>query len=367
MSNPYRTVWMIDERDFPETGSAAQRLRFAVRYAILAPSGHNGQPWRFHIDGDVLHVYADRRRSLPTIDPHDRELLISCAATVHLATVALHHFGYRPEVQLLPDPADPDLLATVRLGPRTDLPAARDLFDAVQARHSNRYAYQTRPVSADQWAGMDAAADGEGAWLHPITDRRTITAAADLIAEGDRSKWREDIFRHELAERIIPNRGRRRDGMPGYAFGIPGPLARLAPFVVRHVDLGRLRARSDRALAMATPAFAVIGTDHDNPADWMAAGQAMSQVLLRATADGLATSFLSQPIEVPQLRLRLADLLNRGGHPQLLLRVGYARRSSRSVPRRALRDVLTLIAADAGAETVAPTGASDSRTLSNGT
>ena len=79
----------------------------------------------------------------------------------------------------------------------------------------------------------------------------------------------------------------------------------------------------------------------------MAAGQAMSQVLLRATADGLATSFLSQAVEVPQLRL--TDLLGRGGYPQLLLRVGYPRRGSRSVPRRPLHDVLTLTATRASA------------------
>jgi hypothetical protein len=320
MSDPFTGVWGIDERDFPEEGTAADRLRFALRYAILAPSGHNGQPWRFHIDGDVLQVHADRSRALPTIDPHDRELLISCAATVHLTRVALEHFGYHPDVQLLPDADDSDLLATVGLGQRGGPPASRDLFDAITARHSNRYAYQTRLVSTDQLYRLAAAATAEAAWMRPLADRTTIAAAADLIAEGDRIKWREDVFRHELAERIIPNRGRRRDGMPGYAFGLPGPLARAAPFVVRHVDLGRLRARSDRALALATPVLAVIGTDRDEPTSWMAAGQAMSHILLQAAADGLATSFLSQAIEVPELRPRLADLLGHDGHPQVLLR-----------------------------------------------
>ena len=72
----------------------------------------------------------------------------------------------------------------------------------------------------------------------------------------------------------------------------------------------------------------------------MAAGRAMSQVLLRATADGLATSFLSQAIEVPQLRPRLASLLRHDGHPQLLLRIGYPRRPARPAPRRPVEDVL---------------------------
>lgn len=354
MNETYAAVWSIDEHDFPEQGTIRQRLRFALRYAILAPSGHNGQPWRFRLDGDVLQVFADRSRALPTIDPLDRELLITCSATVHLTRTALEHFGYHPQVQLLPDVNQPDLLATLRLGERGELPLDCELFDAITARHSNRTRYQTRPLPTAQLTRLVAAAEEEGAWLESITDKSAIAAAADLIAEGDRTKWREREFRQELAERIIPNRGDRRDGMPGYAFGLPGPLARLAPVVVRHVDLGRARARSDRALTLATPALAIIGTDCDDPSAWMAAGQAMSHVLLRGTAGGLATSFLSQPIEVPELRPQLAELLQHDGNPQLLLRLGYARHTSRAAPRRPLRDVITTSGASPAAQTGGP-------------
>jgi nitroreductase len=341
--NGYADVWRIDPRAFPHNGSAADRLRFAAHYAILAPSGHNGQPWRFTIDGDLLRVYADRSRALPTVDPDDRELLIACAAPVHLAGLALRHFGHRPQVAILPDPADPDLLATIGLGrsePAAD-PTVAELFAAATARHCNRSPYQTRPLSTETLDRLRAAAEAEGAWLAILADRPAIAAAADLIAHGDRIKWRDPVFRDELAHRLIPNRGRRRDGMPGYAFGVPGPLARLTPFAVRHLDLGRLRAAGDRRLALATPALAIIGTDRDDPPAWLAAGQAMSHVLLRATADGLATSFLSQAIEVPELRPLLAALLGCAGHPQLLLRVGHPTGRAQLAPRRPLDEVLT--------------------------
>jgi hypothetical protein len=267
-------------------------------------------------------------------------MLISCAATVHLTRVALEHFGYQPGVTMLPDPGDPDLLATVRPGRRGTPPASRALFDAISARHSNRSPYQASPVPGEQLARLRAAAAGQGAWLQPVTSQAAISAAADLIADGDRIKWRDAEFRRELAGRLVPNRGHRRDGMPGYAFGIPGPLARVAPAVVRRADLGWLRAAADRKLALATPCLAVIGTDRDDPPAWMAAGQAMSAVLLQATADGLATSFLSQAIEVDTLRPRLATLAGGGAFPQLLLRVGYPSRPSRPAPRRPLSDVL---------------------------
>lgn len=80
-------------------------------------------------------------------------------------------------------------------------------------------------------------------------------------------------------------------------------------------------------------------------------------------ADGLATSFLSQAIEVPELRARSAELLDHEGYPQLLLRVGYSRRPARSAPWRPLRDVLST---DAVRITNGPAAASDSRAPQDG-
>ncbi|NUP50828.1 MAG: nitroreductase [Catenulispora sp.] len=341
MSEPYEAVWDIDELDYPAGGTNDEILRFILRYAVLAPSGHNGQPWSFHLEDGVLHVRADRTRALPTVDPDDRELLIACAATVHLATLALEHFGHYPGVRLLPDDTDPDLLAVIAPGARGPMPASRELFDAIVHRRSNRAPYLDVPPSDEELARLRGAAAAHGAWLHPITEPDRIAAAADLIADGDRIRWREPVFRAELARRLIPNRGERRDGIPGYAFGVPGVLAPLAPLLVRHVDLGRACAASDRKLTQATPALAVIGTDTDEPIAWLHAGLALSHVLLRATADQLATSFMSQAIEVPELRPRLAELLGHSGYPQLLLRVGYPTRDARPAPRR---DVATVLA-----------------------
>lgn len=347
MSGSYADVWDVAERDFPTEGTPADRLRFALRYAILAPSGHNGQPWLFRLEGGRLEVRADRTRALPVIDPDDRELLISCAATVHLLRVALGHLGCAPEVAILPDSGDPDLLAVVSIGDGQRPPTGPDpMFDAIVRRHSNRQAFADRAIPPELLDRLQSTALEEGAWMRSVTDRDRIEEIAGLIAEGDVVKWREPDFRHELAERIIPNRGRRRDGMPGYAFGVPGPLARLAPAVIRRVDLGGMRARADRALARACPALAVIGTDADEPCAWMAAGQAMSGVLLRATAHGLASSFLSQPVEIPALRPRLAGLLDGAGYPQLLIRLGYGPPVARPAPRRSLEEVLVEVAVD---------------------
>ncbi len=58
-------------------------LRSLLKYAVLAPSGHNTQPWLFRpTEKDDLYLIADRTRALPVVDPHDRELIISCGAAL---------------------------------------------------------------------------------------------------------------------------------------------------------------------------------------------------------------------------------------------------------------------------------------------
>ena len=80
--------WSIDSSDLPKSAGLKEKVRFALRYAILAPSSHNTQPWRFPIIGNELLVCADRTRNLPNIDPFDRELIISCGAALFNLRVA---------------------------------------------------------------------------------------------------------------------------------------------------------------------------------------------------------------------------------------------------------------------------------------
>jgi hypothetical protein len=55
----------------------------------------------------------------------------------------------------------------------------------------------------------------------------------------------------------------------------------------------------------------------------MVAGQALQRALLTATAAGLQASYLNQPVQVDDLRTRVAELLDGHGFPQVALRLGY--------------------------------------------
>jgi len=333
--------WTVSEAGYPATGQPSEKLRFLLRYAILAPSGHNTQPWLFRLRDQRLQVYADRARALPVVDPDDRELTISCGAALATLRIAARHFGEAATVEVMPDRADEDLLASIGLEP-ADPPSdhEEELFRAIPERHSNRQAFEDREPPVELVERLVTEAHTEGAWLRVIRGEDRV-AIAGLVAEGDRIQMADKRFRRELASWMHPNRSRSRDGMRGYGFGFGELMSHAGPLAIRSFDVGKGQAARDRQLAEGSPLLAVLHTDTDEPAAWLATGQALQHVLLRARAAGVWTSFLNQPIEVAELRLRLAELIGRPqAHPQLLVRFGYGP-DVRPEPRRDSDEVLT--------------------------
>jgi nitroreductase len=336
--------WQVREHEYPLYGGPADVLRFAVRYAVLAPSGHNTQPWLFHVEDDTLELYADRTRALPVVDPDDRELVVSCGAALRTLRVVLAHLGHGVQVSRFPDgpdAPDSDLLARLTLtgetAPRD--PALAGLAAAVPRRHTNRLPFEDRPVPSTVVDALVTAAAADGAWLQ-VLDAEQREATAALVAEADREQMGSRSFRRELAAWVHGNHSLRWDGMRGYGFGYADLKAAVGPLVLRTFDLGAGQAARDREIALGSPVLAVLGTDGDTPADWLTAGEALQHLLLVATDAGVSASYLDQAVEVPALRERLAEVTGRGGAPQLVLRLGYGRTSVRPSPRRPVADVL---------------------------
>ena len=69
--------------------TASPQLRDFIRYATLAPNGHNTQPWRFRIRQNSIDVLPDFSRRTPVVDPDDHHLFVSLGgAAENLALAA---------------------------------------------------------------------------------------------------------------------------------------------------------------------------------------------------------------------------------------------------------------------------------------
>ena len=291
-------------------------VRSLVAHAVLAPSSHNTQPWRFQITADSISLFADRTRALRVNDPQDRELTISCGCALMNLRIAAAHDGFDAAYAVTPNPGDDDLLAVVSLkrAAGTPLPEA-GLFASIEGRRTYRKPFESRDVPGALLAALAETAAGEGAWLHVLSSEEARRAVAALVADGDAIQWSDPRWRRELAGWMHPRR--RGDGL-----SVPGIIAPIIRTAVRSFNMGKRVGRKDEALAAAAPILAVLGTANDGVRDWMNAGQALEKVLLKAHAAGLQASFLNQPVEVASLRPKLRQLLGRTGFPQILLRLG---------------------------------------------
>jgi hypothetical protein len=309
---------------------------------VLAPSRHNAQPWLFEIDGDEVLVHADARRMLPAADPDGRQLLMSCGAAIVNLRLAASHFGHATSAEIVPGNRRDGLVARVRLEERAaSTPDIEEMFRAIPRRRTNRLPLDGREPPEGLVTALLREARGEGAWLRPVEepDRRAV---AELIAEGDRAQWSSARFRAEIAAWTRSNATSRLDGMPGYALGMSDAAARLRSLLSRFSSPALAEAERDRRRALVSKALLVLSTPRDGKAEWVAAGEGLQRVLLRATAAGLYASYFMQAIEIPNLRRRLAEITGDPGAPQIMLRLGYGL-DVRSTPRRPVSELLVRV------------------------
>ena len=243
-------------------------------------------------------------------------------------------------VELFPNARHADLLARVTFGEaRASRAEEERLFHAIRKRRSNRATFEACPVPSPLVAALRTAAAEEQVRFHAVLGDEHRQAVVDLIAAGDRRQFSNPFFSWELAAWRRPNFSRKRDGIPGSALGMGTLMSYVAPWVIRAFDVGSRQAAEHRQLALGSPLLAVLRTPTDTPGAWLATGQALTQVLLRAYADGVAVSFLNEPIEVAELRPQLGNIVGLTDYPQLLLRLGYGPEVP-PTPRRHVSEVL---------------------------
>ena len=310
----------------------AEQIAEWVRAATMAPSMHNTQPWRFKIlrESQTIELRADPARMLRHSDPHGRAVHIACGAALFNLRTAVAASGREPVTRLLPDPAEPLLLATVRLGGRhRPSEDERDLYAAIPARHTNRRPFSGHLVPPGVLAELVLAARLEGAELdHP--GRSETYRLLGVIADAETDLLADPGYRAELARWVGGTRD--QDGIPRSAAGPRDPRGRTP---VRDFLGG---AAQGYEWFEEAPQLVVLSTQGNNKEDWLRAGQALQRVLLTATQHGLAVSPLTQPLETHDAWL-VRDPGAASGWPQLILRIGYGLPVAAS-PRRPVRDVL---------------------------
>jgi nitroreductase len=320
---------------YESDGTPAPALLDCLRAAAAAPSIHNTQPWLFRPRGNAVDVLVDRRRQLTVLDPDGREMLVSVGAAVFNLRVAVRAHAGGSRVRLLPDPAEPDLAATLdidRAVPESE--AARALAAAIPLRHTNRRPFADRPVPYGTMEELAGAATAEAATLLAV-DPVLRSGIFSLTRNAENRMRSNPRYRAELAAWTTPGGVGRQDGVPRQAFGPRDPHVAIP---LRDFALGHGFPTATVAFE-PEPTLILLFTAGDTPADWLRAGAALQRVLLTATLRGLAATPLSQLLEIPRLRVLLDDTAT-GQVVQTVLRIGYPTTPALPTPRRLLTELI---------------------------
>ncbi len=312
----------------------------ALRLACRAPSLHNSQPWRWVLTDSALDLFLDPHRLVRGTDSAGREAVISCGAVLHHFRVAMSAAGYDTSVTRFPDPDDRIHLATVEFAAAqsvTDEQKRR--ADAILARYTDRLPFAAPPDAESLGCALGAVAEQRVVRLDVLADDvHEFLAETSHLTEALRCYDAE--YRAELtwwtADFVAD------DGIPGTSL--------VSAVESDRVQIGRnfpvvtgTERRSE--ISDDRSAILVLSTPDDSDQSALRCGEALSAVLLDATAAGLATCTLTHITEVPEGREVVASLIGNAAVPQVLVRAGQAPALAVApppTPRRPVEHVLRI-------------------------
>ena len=192
------------------------------------------------------------------------------------------------------------------------------MHHGLRMRRTDRRPFRgTGPLPASVIDLLRDAAAPFGVATH-VFDPEQVGFLAHAAREAAHIHDKSESYRDEMAAWTTYRNPVGRDGVPPTA-AVPQvprtvPVRNFAPDSQPLLEAGPGDDRYTTYLAFAT--------DTDTRTDWLRAGEAVSAVLLTATTLGIASSVLSEVVEVPGARALLHALVAPAGFPQLTVRLG---------------------------------------------
>lgn len=172
-------------------------------YAIWAPSGDNSQPWKFEVSENKIRVFNVPERDTSVYNFKQAASLIAHGCLIENIAIAASEFGYKAEVNLLPDAHKETLIAEIVLN--KDSPGKHNpLFPYITLRASNRKPYDTRQLSVEHKTVLEnsVAKINTSARLRLIDDRTNIGNLARLASVNEKIVLENQKLHHFLFSHI---------------------------------------------------------------------------------------------------------------------------------------------------------------------
>mgnify|MGYP001613513513 CR=1 FL=1 len=327
-------AWQVNVHDFQNCLTQEEKLKFLLKFAVLAPSSHNSQPWRFEIGPSHIAIFPEFKRSLPQSDTNHRQLYISLGCALENILIAAYYFGFQTEVIYFPDGENE--ACAIRVQCAESSPKNKNdghLISAILKRHTNRNQYRTELPPLDFLNQIQTWGNNEIS-IHLVGEPEEKNKIAEVVIKAGIAAMDDTGFRAELSEYVKNNLTKSPIGMPAFGMGIPTPISLLAPHMLKRLNMNRMSQKKDTALLKNhTPLFAIIATKEDDKKNWLKSGQLYEKIALEATALGIDTNVMAAGIQIGEFYKELQKILQTDYRPQIFFRMGYAVKPTKHSPR----------------------------------
>lgn len=283
----------------PETRK--KLLAYLVQAGAQAPSWYNCQPWRFEQTNSGIELFIDNTRDQSFYNWGNFNTMLACGAAIRNILIAAKARGIAATLE--PELEDESLLvARIDLSFEAPLqPSAEDLGreHAIWTRHTNTLLFDNMPLPEADFNTLNQAhraySDIGLHWLVETEDKEKLFAAASTaeqirFARRDLHEQLHRMIRWTEAEAYVNKTGYTLPSMGACGFGKtffrisrPWTVMRVLNYFGAHKNQAQRACSGLRHCA----AIGVLTVKGCTQADLLLAGQAMQQLWLTATMQGL--------------------------------------------------------------------------------
>lgn len=327
-------AWEVLQRKFPKEGGIQEQIKFLLHYGILAPSGHNSQPWKFEVRDNILKIYVNMERSLTKSDPLGRQLSLAFGAFVENLLIAGKYFGLIGKLSFSEGIYDP-IEVVFNSENRGNTQELNSLFLQIPNRVTNRFAYKKTKLP-EEFINQCINFSTESIQINIFTEQKIEqrVSLAKVLLNSQIEAMESGEFRNELSEFIISNYSSKKVGMPGFALDIPGIVSLFVPKLIKKINFSKLSKKKDEKLLMNfTPAIGVISADGDSRNYWINTGMIFQRCWLLATSFGLCFSPMAAATQSPNYAEEVKKITKIDNFPLVLFRLGFPNKKAAHSPR----------------------------------